>query len=362
MSDESVTPRPHKGRGATQNPSGRFESTHRFQIDDGWDANEDTENSAKLTTQLHVDSSRSIIARNQSPDVPFSQSINPYRGCEHGCVYCFARPSHNYLGYSIGLDFETQIHYKKNAAELLIKELARPGYRCSTIALGVNADAYQPVEKNLQVTRSILKVLENTKHPVVIITKSTGILRDLDILSSMAENKLVKVMASITTLDNDLSRTMEPRAATPNKRLATLGKLSDAGIHTGILSSPMIPGLNDHELESILEAAVNSGAKEAEFTLLRLPYQLKELFENWLHVNYPLKVKKVLNRIRDCRGGNLYQNDFGTRMKGTGLYADLLNQRFCKACTRLGLNRRDLQLNTSLFQPPTKPPQQMELF
>ena len=362
MSDKPTAATLHKGRGATLNPTGRFELTDRYQIDDGWDTNEDTENSTKLTTRLHRDSSRSIIARNQSPDVPFSQSINPYRGCEHGCVYCFARPSHNYLGYSVGLDFETQIHYKENAAELLEKELARPGYRCSTIALGVNTDAYQPVERKLEVTRSILKVLAETSHPVVIITKSAGILRDLDILSSMAENDLVKVMLSITTLDNDLSRTMEPRAATPKKRLSTLAKLSAASIPVGILSSPMIPGLNDHELESILEAAVNSGAREAEYTLLRLPHQLKELFENWLHVNYPLKAKKVLNLIRECRGGNLYQNEFGTRMKGTGLWADLLRQRFHKAVTRLGLYDRTYQLNTSLFQPPGESQRQLELF
>lgn len=361
MSHKILPTRVHKGRGATLNPTGRFESTHRYQIDDGW-KNDDAEENTKLRTQLHVDASRSIITRNQSPDVPFSQSINPYRGCEHGCVYCFARPSHNYLGYSVGLDFETQIHYKANAAELLEKELAHPGYRCSTIALGVNTDAYQPVERKLEITRSILKVLEATNHPVVIITKSAGILRDLDILAPMAEKYLVKVMLSVTTLDLELARTMEPRAAAPKKRLETVSRLSNAGIPVGILTSPMIPGLNDHELESILEAAVNAGAQEAEYTLLRLPYQLKELFENWLQTNYPNKAKKVLNLIRECRGGKLYQNEFGTRMKGTGLYADLLSQRFANACSHLGLGSRDLQLNTDLFRTPSKSGAQLELF
>jgi len=361
MSDRTLPSPVHKGRGASENPTGRFESTDRFQIDDGWET-EFTEYNQKPRTQLHLDSSRSIITRNQSPDVPFSLSINPYRGCEHGCVYCFARPSHNYLGHSVGLDFETQIYYKANAAELLEKELAHPKYRCSTIALGVNTDAYQPAERNLKITRSILEVLAAACHPLVIITKSTGILRDLDILSSMGKKDLIKIMLSITTLDNNLARYMEPRAASPAKRLDTLTKLADNGIPVGILSSPMIPGLNDHELESILQAAVEAGAQEAEYTLLRLPFQLKELFESWLHAHYPDRAKKVLNLVRECRGGKLYQNEFVTRMKGTGHYADLLRQRFKKACARFGLGNRDLELNTSLFTPPKIPGTQLNLF
>jgi DNA repair photolyase len=324
-------------------------------FDDGWTPQDEAP--PPLVTQVTPEITRHIVTRNSSPDVGFSQSINPYKGCEHGCVYCFARPTHAYLGLSPGLDFESRIFSKPQAAERLRQELARAGYRCDVIAVGANTDPYQPVERRLRITRSILEVLEEHLHPVAIVTKSQLILRDLDILERMARRRLAKVFVSLTTLDRTLARRMEPRAATPERRVATLRALSAAGVPTGVLAAPMIPGLNDAELEAILEAAVGAGARQAAYTLLRLPLELKDLFSEWLHRAYPLSAERVLHLVRETRGGKLYANGFGTRMEGTGPYADMLRQRFDRACTRLGLNAGDEPLDTTQFRVPVAGPQ-----
>lgn len=367
---------PRKGRGAISNRSGRYERETRVAVDDGWEtwANKDGANrngadedgadgdAPPLRTTLHVDTSRSIISRNRSPDVPFDQSINPYKGCEHGCIYCFARPTHAYLGLSPGLDFETVLFHKPDAPALLDRELRAKSYRVSPIALGANTDPYQPVERDLGLTRRILEVLDAFNHPVGIVTKSALVLRDLDILARMAARNLAHVCVSITTLDRDLARTLEPRAATPPRRLETIRRLSDAGVPVAVLASPMIPALNDHELESILETAAAAGASGANIILVRLPLEIAPLFEEWLRAHVPNRADRVLNLIRQCRGGELYKAGFGRRMSGEGPYAALLSKRFALACARLGLGGRWHGFDTAAFRPPPAAGDQLALF
>ena len=359
--DEILADRPRKGRGAVSNATGRFEPERRALTDDGW-GGADAE-LAPLDTTYTRDSAKTIIARNDSPDIPFDRSINPYRGCEHGCVYCFARPTHAYLGLSPGLDFETRIFVKEDAPELLAAELAHPAYRCQSITLGANTDPYQPVERKLKLTRRILEVLRAFNHPVSIVTKSALIQRDIDLLGAMAAERLASVAVSVTTLDRNLARIMEPRAATPQRRLETIGELSAAGIPVAILSSPMIPALNDAELEQILEAGARAGAASAGFILLRLPLELAPLFEEWLATHFPDKAKHVMSLIRQSRGGKAYDAQWGTRMRGTGPYADMLRIRFERARRRFGLERgRAWQLDTTRFRPPAKKGDQLSLF
>ena len=374
-----IPQRPKKGRGAVSNASGRYEPFTRVAIDDGWGQAPESfppgtfppEGCAPGApaqdpppgppTEVTWDSSRSIITRNNSPDVPFDRSINPYRGCEHGCIYCFARPSHAWLGYSPGLDFETKLLAKLEAAALLRKELARKAYKPEPIALGTNTDPYQPVERRLKITRSILEVLQETRHPFTIVTKSNLVLRDLDILAPMAREGLVRVMLSLTTLDRGLSRIMEPRAPTPQRRLEALRTLNAAGVPAGVLTAPMIPAINDAELESLLEAAVRAGARHAGYVLLRLPLEIKELFAEWLEAHFPERKAKVLNLVRDTREGGLYQSEFGLRQRGSGVYADLLRTRFKQAERRLGLNRGLPPLDVTQFESPKADDRQLSL-
>jgi DNA repair photolyase len=352
---------PHKGRGAATNDSGRFEAEKRVAFDDGW-GSADVE-PTPLTTTLSVDATRTIIARNDSPDIGFDRSINPYRGCEHGCIYCYARPSHAYLGLSPGLDFETRLFYKPQAAALLAAELRKKGYTCRPIALGSNTDPYQPIERKLGITRSILEVLRDFRHPVTIVTKSALIRRDLDILAEMANDKLAIVTISVTTLDRALARVMEPRAATPERRLETIAALSAAGVPTGVLSAPMIPALNDAEMEHILERARAAGAASAGYTLLRLPLELKALFREWLESHFPDKAAHVLSLVAQPHGGRLYDSAWSKRMTGAGPYADMLRVRFDRACRKLGFNQRTTDpLDTTRFRPPAQTGDQLTLF
>ena len=340
-----------KGRGATLNRVGRFERQAHHAIDDGW-GGLDIDLHTPATTDLYADSSRSIIARNKSPDIPFERSINPYRGCEHGCIYCYARPTHHFLGLSSGLDFETQIYIKHDAAELLKEAFSRPGYRPSPLALGSNTDPYQPIERRLQLTRRVLEVMADCRHPVSIVTKSAAVLRDLDLLVPMARDGLASVTLSITTLDSDLARRLEPRAAAPHRRLATIRELSSAGVPTSLSLAPVIPGLTDHEIERIVEAAAGAGATAASWILLRLPHDVKELFEDWLETHYPARKGKVLSLVRQCRDGQLNDPAFGSRMRGRGPVADLIRRRFDRVLDRLGLARRSSSLRSDLFTAP----------
>ena len=355
-------PEPRKGRGAASNASGRFEAEQRVAFDDGWGSADAVP--PRLDTVYTRDSSRSIIAWNNSPDIGFDRSINPYRGCEHGCIYCYARPSHAYLGLSPGLDFESRIFVKEDGPELLRGELAQPGYDCAVIALGANTDPYQPVERKLGLTRRILEVLSEYNHPVSVITKSALVQRDLDILSDMAKRRLVSVAVSLTTLDRALARIMEPRAATPDRRLETIAALAGAGIPVTVMTAPMIPALNDMELERLLEAARDRGARNAGYVLLRLPLELVALFEEWLAAHAPGKARHVMSLIKDAREGKAYRAEWGKRMKGTGAYAEMLRARFDKACRRLGLNERKdaFRLDTTLFRRPQKKGDQLALF
>lgn len=344
----TMPPTYKKGRGALNNQTGRFEAHTKEDFDDGWDDYE--EESSQIPTQLYVDSAKTVITYNQSPDVPFDRSINPYRGCEHGCVYCFARPSHAYLGMSPGLDFETQLFYKPDAPDLLKAELAAKNYRPAPVALGINTDAYQPVERQLRLTRRLLEVLCESKHPVSIVTKSSLIERDLDLLTAMSKYSLIHVCLSITTLNPDLARRMEPRAAAPKRRLQTLATLAKAGIPVSVLVAPLIPMLNDCELETILQQSKNLGAMEAGYVFLRLPHEVKDLFAEWLQTHEPLKANHVMNRVYDSRGGKAYDATFGTRMRGTGQYADLLAQRFHLAMKKLAFPGLP-PFNTDFFKP-----------
>jgi DNA repair photolyase len=359
--DMPVPLQSRKGRGAASNESGRFEREKRVPFDDGWDAT-DLE-PAPVATRLAVDATRTIIARNDSPDIGFDRSINPYRGCEHGCIYCYARPSHAYLGLSPGLDFETRIFYKPQAATLLAAELRKKGYVCRPIALGSNTDPYQPAERRLGITRAILEVLRDFRHPVTIVSKSALIQRDLDILGEMARDRLASVTISLTTLDRVLARRMEPRAATPERRLETIAALAAAGVPAGVLTAPMIPALNDSELEHLLERAHAAGAVSAGYTLLRLPLELKALFREWLEAHFPDKAAHVLALVAEAHGGRLYDAAWGKRMTGTGAYADMLRLRFERASRRLGFDRRTVvPLDTTRFRPPPQLGEQLALF
>lgn len=351
---DTIPDAPRKGRGAVSNrPSARFDEPDRVATDDGWGDREREEwEEAPFQTILGIDTAKQIITRNNSPDVGFDRSINPYKGCEHGCIYCFARPTHAYLNLSPGLDFETRIFRKPDAPELLKHELSAKSYKPAVIQLGINTDAYQPVERTERLTRRILEVLAEFQHPVGILTKSALIQRDLDILAPMAAKGLVKTGVSITTLDRSLSRVMEPRATSPQKRLETIRALKSAGVPVTVMSAPIIPGLNCHELESILEASAEAGAERAGMTLVRLPYEIKALFEEWLRGNFPDRADKVLSLIRQCRQGKLNQAGFGTRMVGTGPYAELLQKRFELAVKRLGLDKPRPSFDLTLFRVP----------
>jgi DNA repair photolyase len=359
MSRRSLPPAVRRGRGAVSNPDNRYEARAHEPFDDGW-SDQDPAAEA-LRTELSVDASRGVIARNDSPDIPFDRSINPYRGCEHGCVYCYARPTHAWLGLSPGLDFETRLLYKPRAAELLRRELGRRGYRCAPIALGVNTDAYQPAERRLGLTRAVLEVLAEHRHPVTLITKSALIERDLDILAAMARRDLVHASVSVTTLDAGLARRLEPRAAAPRRRLETLARLADAGVPTGVMVAPVIPALTDPELEHILEQARRAGARDAGYVLLRLPHEVEGMFAQWLEAHYPDMSARVLNRVRDTRGGRMNDPRFGSRMRGSGAYAGLIAQRFRLARRRLGFEALP-DLDVSGFCPPGGDDGQMELF
>lgn len=350
-----------KGRGAATNAAGRFEPQQHDAQDDGWGGLD--EPPAGVATTVTIDTARTIISRNDSPDIAFDQSINPYRGCEHGCVYCYARPTHGYLGLSAGLDFETRLFAKPDAAVLLRAELRAPGYRPKVIALGTNTDPYQPIERDYRVTRSVLEVLAECEHPVTIVTKSARVERDLDILAPMAAKNLVQVYLSVTTLDRDLARRLEPRASAPARRLEAIRRLHAAGVPVGVMSAPIIPVLTDAELESILAAARDAGATSAGYVLLRLPYEIKDLFKQWLAVHAPLAAEHVMARVRDVRSGKDNDARFGTRMRGQGVYAELIRNRFQLACRRLGLAYRDrLQLDTSRFRSPPESGDQISLF
>ena len=350
-----------KGRGSSSNLAGRFDALILEKADDGWYQDEIVENP---TETVLPDRARSVITSNDSPDVGFDVSINPYRGCSHGCIYCFARPTHSYLGLSPGLDFETKLFYKADAVKILEAELAKPRYVCKTIALGINTDGYQPLEKRLEVTRGILAVLERCRHPVTIVTKSALIVRDIDLLSSLAKDQLVSVMVSVTSLSNDIKRTLEPRTASPAARLKVIEQLTQAGIPVGVLVAPVIPAITDHEIEDILSAAKAAGASRAGCVLLRLPHELKILFREWLAEHYPDRAKHVMSLINQSRGGKDYDSQFGTRMRGTGPYADLLRTRFDLAKRKLGFEDAEerYELNTQLFKPPRPDTPQMSLF
>jgi DNA repair photolyase len=340
-----------KGRGASANPEGRFESVLREAADDGW-FQEAGEERARPKTVVTIERAKSIISRHESPDLGFTQSVNPYRGCEHGCIYCYARPSHAYLGLSPGLDFETRLFAKDNAAQLLRQELARPGYRCEALTIGSNTDGYQPIERSHRITRSIIEVLQEASHPVEIITKSALVERDLDLLAPMAAQGLARVTVSVTTMDAGLSRRMEPRTSAPARRVEAIGRLHEAGVPVGVNVSPVIPFLTDSEVEPILQAARTAGAQWANWTLLRLPWEVKDLFREWLEKHAPLKAAHVLGRVREMRDGRENDPRFGTRMTGEGLFAELLARRFETARNRLGYSSRAPALDTGRFHPP----------
>jgi DNA repair photolyase len=356
---DGAPPPPQRGRGALSNASGRFEKENRSQEDDGWDLPEDL---PPLRTQLTRESAKTIVTRNDSPDISFDQSINPYRGCEHGCVYCFARPTHAYLGLSPGLDFETRLFAKTNAASLLERELSAPGYAAKTIAIGTNTDPYQPIERNERVMRKVLEVLARTNHPVAIVTKSALVLRDLDLLAPMAKKGLAKVALSVTTLDPVLARKMEPRASSPERRLDTIRRLAEANVPTAVMVAPIIPAINDAEIETILARAQAMGARDAGYVLLRLPLEVRELFAEWLRAHHPGKLKHVLSLLRSARDGKLYEPRFGARMTGSGPYAWMIGRRFEAAAARLGLGRSRVPLRGDLFRPPARPGEQLRLF
>ena len=343
------SPLPPRGRGTATNPHNRFAPQRSVAFDDGW------YQEAPLTqgTEVRLETAKSIITRNSSPDLPFDRSINPYRGCEHGCIYCYARPSHAYWDLSPGLDFETKLIAKTNASAMLEQQLSKPGYQCAPINLGSNTDPYQPIEREHQLTRRTLEVLLRYRHPVTIVTKGSLILRDLDLLAELAEQRLVAVMISLTTLDDELKRILEPRAAAPKARLRAIRVIREAGIRVGVLCSPMIPMINDSELESLLAEAHAAGAQSAAYMMLRLPLEVAPLFEEWLNAHYPQRAAHVLSLIRQCRGGELYDSRFGARMRGEGPFAALLAQRFANASKRLGLDRREgYNLDCTAFCPP----------
>jgi len=355
----TAAPEARRGRGAQSNEAGRYER-HRHELeDDGWGV---LEALPPLKTTVQAERARTIITRNESPDISFDRSINPYRGCEHGCSYCFARPTHAYMGLSAGLDFESRLFAKPNAAELLERELSRPDYKPKTIAIGTNTDPYQPIERDWRIMRDILQVLDRANHPVAIVTKSALVTRDIDILASMAERGLAKVALSVTTLDRRLARAMEPRAAAPHKRLETIKTLTAAGIATAVMVAPVIPALNDDEIERILDAAAAAGATEAGYILLRLPAEVSPLFKEWLLRHYPARYRHIVSLLRGMRGGKDYDAAFGARMRGTGPYAWTTGRRFQLAAKRLGLNKARFKPRTDLFVSPKKGGIQLDLF
>jgi len=358
--DESapVAPARRRGRAAASNLSGRFEKLQRAEIDDGWGSLDDL---PPFRTQITHEKPKTVITRNDSPDIAFERSINPYRGCEHGCVYCFARPTHAYMGLSPGLDFETKLFAKADAAALLERELAAKNYQPRTIAIGTNTDPYQPIERQHRVMRQVLEVLARTNHPVGIVTKSALVLRDLDLLAPMAEKGLVKVALSVTSLDPVLARRLEPRAAAPEKRLATIKALSEAGVPTCVMVAPVIPALNDPEMETILARAQAAGAREAGYVMLRLPLELSDLFSEWLVAHYPSKARHVLSLVRSTRDGKIYDSQFGKRMTGSGPYAWMVGRRFEAAAAKLGFARSKVKLRNDLFTPPKRVGDQLQL-
>jgi DNA repair photolyase len=351
-------PQLERGRGARSNPAHRFDSLERSFLDDGWESLADL---PPLKTEIFIETPKSIITRNESPDISFDRSINPYRGCEHGCTYCYARPAHAYMGLSPGLDFESKLFIKPNAAALLREELTATNYVPRTIALGANTDPYQPIEKQYRITRQIIEVLAEFKHPFGIVTKNGMVARDIDLLKPLAAMGLVKVALSITTLDGKLARAMEPRASTPAKRLAAIEALSAAGIPTVVMIGPVIPGLNDHEIENILKAARGAGAREAGYTMLRLPYEVKGIFKDWLQKAYPDRYARVMAQVKDVRSGKETSAKFGERMTGSGPVAWMIGRRFQLACHKLGLNASRLKLRTDLFERPPVVGAQLEL-
>ncbi|MET0640459.1 MAG: PA0069 family radical SAM protein [Hyphomicrobium sp.] len=356
--DHVVDSERRRGRGARSNKTGRFETEAHEAFDDGWESLGDLD---AFKTEVIEEAAKSIISHNDSPDVSFDSSINPYRGCEHGCIYCYARPSHCYLGHSAGLDFETKLYAKPNAAALLEREFKKPGYRPETIALGGNTDPYQPIERERRITRAILEVMARANHPVGIITKSALVARDIDILGPMAEKNLARVAVSITTLDRHVARAMEPRAATPTRRLETVRRLSEAGIPVTVMTAPIIPGLTDHEIEPILEAAREAGARDAGYVLLRLPLEIKDLFREWLAEEFPNRAERVISLLRSMHGGRDYTPDFGVRQRGRGPYATQIALRFRLAKRRLGLGEDRVALRTDLFVRPGSGGQQLSL-
>ncbi len=359
ISRPMLDPARNRGRGAQTNKASRFDKESREDVDDGWGQVEELK---PFETVEHIERAKSIITRNESPDLGFDRSINAYRGCEHGCSYCFARPTHSYLGLSAGLDFERQIFVKVNAVDLLRQELAEKRYKPKPIAMGTNTDPYQPAERTHKLTRGILEVLLETKHPASIVTKSALVVRDLDILSEMAKLGLVHVALSITSMDHILSRKMEPRASTPEKRLEAIRLLAAAGVPTGVMAAPMIPAINDMEMERILDAAAAQGATSAGMVLLRLPGEVREIFREWLLRHYPDRVRHVMSLVRDTRGGKDYNSAWGERMVGEGAYATLMQQRMAKAKERFGLDQRHPALRTDLFEPPKVDDGQLSLF
>lgn len=356
---------PKKGRGAVSNAAGRFEPWTRDAVDDGWHLGEDDAALPKLKTEVTVERVKSALTRNSSPDIAFDRSLNPYRGCEHGCVYCYARPSHAYMNLSPGLDFESKLFVKKDMAQVLEAQLRKPSYTPAPVMIGANTDPYQPLEREHRVTRELLEVLHRFRHPAMIVTKSHAITRDVDLLAAMAKDNLVSVGVSLCTLDRELARTLEPRAATPARRLDAMRMLSDAGVPVMVLAAPLMPTLNDHELESILAASAQAGASGAEYILLRLPREVEDLFGQWLQTHVPNKAKRVMSLLRQSRNGQAYVSDFKTRMTGTGVHAQLLGQRFALACKKSGLIPAKLgacTLSTKAFQRPVRPGDQFELF
>ncbi len=357
--NKTVAAERRRGRGARSNVTGRFEAERRDAFDDGWESLGDLD---AFKTEVRDEPARTILTRNDSPDISFDRSINPYRGCEHGCSYCYARPTHCFLGHSAGLDFETKLYAKPDAAKLLESELSSPSYRPDTIALGTNTDPYQPIERERRITRAILEVLERTCHPVGIVTKSALVTRDIDILAPMARRGLAKVALSVTTLNRRIARAMEPRAATPAKRLDAIRKLSDAGIPTAVMVAPIVPAINDAEIERILGAAREAGATEAGYVMLRLPIELKDLFREWLSSEFPDRAQRVIHLLQSMHGGRDYVSEFGVRQRGRGPYAEQIALRFRLATKRLGLNHHKHALRSDLFRPPVLVGQQMRLF
>ena len=348
-----------RGRGTASTVDPRYMASTREAQDDGWDT---MQAGSPVRTTVTIEKPRTIISRNQSPDIPFDASINPYRGCEHGCIYCYARPTHAYMDLSPGIDFESKLFAKPDAAILLKNEISRAGYNCTPIALGTNTDPYQPIEREWKITRQIIEVLNACNHPLTIVTKSWLVERDIDLLAAMAKRNLVQVFVSVTTLDTALAGKLEPRATSPRRRLQSLANLNNAGIPTGVMFAPVIPVLNDTEMENILTLAAGAGVINAGYVMLRLPHEVKVLFREWLHTHYPLKAEHVMNMVKDIREGKVNDPDFGSRMRGKGVYASMIEQRFHKTCQRLGLNRKRISLDTAGFIRPARHNDQLQLF